>query len=224
MGLTKPIRETKLVKRKTNQRTRTAGQLKWRHDIQQIWLSGDDDKLYRAMQGRIVSKARFYGKRYSNFHINQADVESMLWELTWEITMRPFDPDSLPFMDVWDIAVKRRMVTLLKQMRPRVKYERGGVKYVTVEVHDHRYFDEEISHMLPAKDVETEVINRLTVQQMCNDERLTDRQRYLLVVMLDNPDATLQELAEIVGEQRRDTVYKRIKAIRDKLRDERLNN
>jgi RNA polymerase sigma factor (sigma-70 family) len=190
--------------------------------VQQIYLAGDDEKLYKVLKPHVESQARVYAKEYNSPYTCYDDFLSRFWEVTWELAEKPYRKTGHLFVDMLDLIFEKRAVDLVREMTPHWPKRYGSdeteedlrvrVDFKTSEQMD-RYVDTE-------SDVERVVLNQMFVETMLSDPCLTEKDRQLLELVYEQPYATYEKLGEMLGVKRQ-TVFEQMQRIRKKLRDYR---
>lgn len=182
---------------------------RWKESIQTIYLSGDDDKLYHLLRPIIHSKAKRYGRLWKWTELTAEDFCSEFWEVTWNLVEQPYKRTGYLFYDTWELAVSRRAVNLIRRATQtrQLEFENEAVR-----VGD-RIVDMAVDH----RDMETTVINRLYVQSILTDNRLSPTDRQLLQTIYRNPDSSFQQIAQMVGLRWSQQVIRRLDGIRRRL-------
>lgn len=187
----------------------TNRRLQWKHSIQTVYLSGEDEKLYRLLKPVIHSKAKRYGRMWKWAELSAEDFHSEFWEVTWNLVEQPYRQTGYLFYDTWELAISRRAVNLVKHATQtrQMEFEQQAL----------RAGDRIADMAVDRSDMETRIVNQLYVQQLLTDERLDTDDRQLLQAIYQNPDSSFQQIAEMVGLRWSKQVTRRLDSIRRRL-------
>ncbi len=172
-----------------------------------IFRGGDLDIVYEMIRPNITRVAERYERKYSRKRLSRHEFESALWKVAWDIV----EPDKVAhngflLLELLELAWERRAVNVVRDaLNPRQeRFEHIMLSYddtVDRKRPDKRHFEEEI-------------VNSMLVRQMLEEESLTEKERMFLQLLYENSDASLRELAGLMGYRH----YMQAERIRERLR------
>lgn len=148
--------------------------------------TGEPPKELMDIIGRTVAYyARGFERSSKAFWLSYQDFEELFWDEAYVV----MDDDSHPVyyrLEVMEVRFKSRGRDLLDRAK--------------TEKHSHQYKAKRLHRGMESPgNVENEVVNRLTVEQMFAEESLTEKERELLWTMYENPEGSLRDWGEALG-------------------------
>jgi predicted transcriptional regulator len=189
-------------------RRRSASKQRWLDSVHKLYISGDEEKLYKLLRPVIESKARMYARRWKWTGITEEDFCSEFWEVAWNLYERPYQHSKYTFYETFELAVRRKVINMVRHV---TLTRQGSFEHGAVQI------GEKIADVADSTDMETTVINRLYVQSILTDKRLSPADRQLLQTIYRNPDSSFQQIAQMVGLRWSQQVIRRLDGIRRRL-------
>jgi hypothetical protein len=194
----------------------TEAKVKVIEDFEGLYEGKYQSEGFHVLARPLRSTIRFYSSKWTRkisktaLRLTSEDFESEMWEEAWlflqsgranpqfylleQLQLR-FDSRAL---DVIRSAMRKKRAPDLTALPLPHLFEETYPDPVTSRLQDHIVASDTVSHMLA-------------------DESLTDEEHLLLVFLYENPNATLQEIAELRGTPYRQTAKRAIGRLRTKL-------
>lgn len=161
-----------------------SGKRDFAESIEEVLLGGDDPKLYEMLRFPLNKKAKNYENRWENSRLSQHDFESAFWEETWNVIEdRKWRGPNGTFLlyETLCLAWDRRAIDVIR-FATREKGKIDASVLPLADGFEEYYPDTRIN-------VETEVINKLIIEQILSVELLTPEAKQLLEIMRRYPKA-----------------------------------
>ncbi|WP_088227834.1 hypothetical protein [Desulfosporosinus sp. FKB] len=184
--------------------------------LEKVLMGGDDWQLYEILRLPLKKKAKSYENRWENYRISQHDFESAFWEETWKvIENRKWTGANGKFLlyETLCISWDRAAIDVIR-FATRKKRENNAR---ALPLHDS--FEE--YHPDTRIDVEAEVINRLTIEEILSVQGLTSEEKQLLEIIRWDPEGSLRELGTRINCSK-DKISRTLARIRKKINTDLL--
>ncbi|HEU4963640.1 MAG TPA: hypothetical protein VFV52_07240 [Bacilli bacterium] len=139
----------------------------------------------------IRSRARKNGEKWRNIRLCEADFESCFWGEAWNVIADYTWHSGYYLYETLDLAFSRRALDLVRAAL-RKKRAIWSKSLPLADDFENFWPDEFVN-------IESEVTDQMVVDEMIGYWSLTNAERQLLVALLDDPEASLQELADRCG-------------------------
>jgi hypothetical protein len=185
-------------------------------DIEKLWekyaldrTEQTQQRLLKALEFTIKQKAKAWGNRWENKRLSTADFESVFYEETMKLCEKYHQYNDFYFYETFLLALQRRGLDVARQVQK-------GQKKFESEVFSLK--DETAEFISNDVDIESDVLNRVLVEQILNDPSLTAQERYLLHLIYINADASYSEIAKKAGFNHHEQVRRTLNCISNKLK------
>lgn len=184
--------------------------------IEKLWenyaWNPTDENLHRLLSSvkfTIYRKAEAWHNRWKNKRLCKDDFLSAYYETAWKLCESYSHYQEFYFYETLCLAINRRGIDLTRKLlRKQTDFEVAAIPLL-----------DETADYLPDKRINIEndvVINDLT-GRILKDESLTMKERQLLQVIYDNPDASNREIASIAGLNHHYSVTRSLRRIKQKI-------
>lgn len=156
--------------------------------------------LGQRIKGIIKGKARKFANRYRNRRLYEDDFESEFWKVAWELALEEQYDGGTPFIDKLNNRLESRAISLVRSTKAdsrRALHEAVPIDKAQVKVNGQKIPLVEV--LAAPGNVEMDVVNSHFLDQMEQDDDLTGQERTMLRLLRQDPDMTLQDLAEDMG-------------------------
>jgi len=184
--------------------------------IEKLWETYAWDRTDENMQRLINSfkfmmhrKAEAWHSRWKNKRLRKDDFLSIFYETAWKMCDDYCHYQDFYFYETLCLAIHRKGIDLTRKLATKQTYfEVAAVPLL-----------EETAEYLPDKSVKIEddfETNDLN-DRILNAESLTEKEKQLLQVIYDNPDASYRQIAKLIGVKEHKTVIRSLRKIKRKI-------
>lgn len=175
--------------------------------------------LYPELKKCVDYWSKFYAKNWlKNTRLSYSDFESEFWcTVTWEVvkyTKKIYANKREDFFlfEIIQIALLRQGLDIV---RAATKTDKGKFWHTMLswEQQTEKWGEQTPSPVY----VEKVATDKLFVSQLINDPVLTDEERRFLKALYDDPEASFQNLADVMGYSHREQARRKLRRIQKKL-------
>ncbi|MEH7441120.1 hypothetical protein V7201_02185 [Bacillus sp. JJ1122] len=165
------------------------------------------NRLLKQLEFTINRKAAYWGNRYKQ--IPTADFISRFYEVVWEVCMEYNHYQDFYLFETVCLVIERRGIDLTRKL----KTEKGSFEKNILPL------KEETADYIPDPrvNVESDVIDRDTVEQILNEDSLNTKERRLLQALYCNPELSYRDLAKVAGYNHHTEVTRSLDKIKMKI-------
>ncbi|PJW21984.1 hypothetical protein CV632_01275 [Geobacillus thermodenitrificans] len=196
-------------------------------ELERYLITENFDSLFPRLKSLVQGKARSYAKKClsKGLRIYEDDFESVFWEIALDLA-NDTSYRNVFFFDALSNRLESRAKNII---RDACADKRKALTFATTLTENKERKIQRSSNYRATKTgrrplihldgfnpTENQAIANIIVEQMAQDESLTDEERRLFQLMHQNPDASLQELADELGTYKQ-KVKRMISRLRSKL-------
>lgn len=183
-------------------------------EVEQAWEhyqeDGDFMKVFKLLKTRVHIVASTYADNWGNWRLSYTDFEEALWYEVARIVKKSYNGYSDFYLyETVNKALDRRCMDVV---RKATKTKQGRFEHSAKALP----LDFEQNYPSP-ENIESDVTNRVLVNQILNDPVLTKDEREFLKVYYDNPGTSFQQLADALGYKHRENTRRVFARIKKKL-------
>ena len=168
-------------------------------------------KLFIKLKWCVNKWTEYYVRLWSNKRLSYPDFESIFWEEIWKIAEKHYDDNTTPYFiyEKIEVALKYRGLDVVRKATntKQGKFEHSAE---ALPVDFENCYASNVN-------IEKEVTDRILVNQIMNDQNLSSEERQFIKTKYFYPDASFQELADLMGFDHREKARRLFQRIRDKL-------
>ncbi len=184
----------------------------WFEDIIDYW----DDEDWTKVRKMVEKTVQFYSQLWerkaqsSGIRLYRDDFEELFWGVVWDVIESYDWRKDFYLLETLELAFKSRALDKIRwAKRHKRAHEYTAAQLPENVGRDIRFADKQ--------DIENEVVNRLTVEEMFEEQSLTEKERSLLAFLYDKPDATLDEMASSLAISHKEMARRVLLGLRKKL-------
>lgn len=156
------------------------------------------EALFKTLRTVIKSKSNKWARRWNNRRLGSADFESMFYDTFWKLCDTYSWYGEFYFYETLCLALERKAISLIRESTKTIQML--------------PLFD------LPSDiDIENDIVNRDLILRLFQSDLLTIKEKGLLKVLYEHPEASLRELAVLTGFNHHEQVRRIFKKINKKV-------
>lgn len=163
----------------------------------------DFGKVYKMLEKTIRGKAEYYGRKWSNKRLSQHDFESVFWETAWHIVEEYDGTGQYYLYETVTEAFKKRAGDII---RKATKTKQGRLESEALSI------KEQTERYVYATSLEKRITDKLVVDQLM--PLVLPGNCDLIFAIKQNPDASNQEIADLIGFAHREKVRRKKEKIK----------
>lgn len=176
MYVSKSVEATKTYEQKIDRvyKTYHFSKARFIENVESVWAwtEGEEfDGLYRILKKTLEGKSRMWERKYRNAGITFDEFHSVMLAKAWELSLS-YNPQDTDFL-YYEILLPSLHNAVIDFLRREKRYRRCNVSN-----------GQDVDSVMP--DIADSVVDRLTVQQLLQDNVLTVEERILLCAMYDS--------------------------------------
>ncbi|MDQ1913281.1 hypothetical protein RAC89_23065 [Paenibacillus sp. GD4] len=166
--------------------------------VERAYEDGDLSLMYDLLKNEIRSKAEYYERRYSSKRISRHDFESAFIAELGRLGSRELTNREFTVYEALQRGYTARAIDVV-----RAETGRRGNKIVSGQ----KAFESDLlpyneiteKSLRQGRSLEDEATDRDLIDAMLNEKTLTGDERKLFMALVNDPDASLRELAMVCG-------------------------
>lgn len=175
------------------------------------WNRTDENmqRLLNSFKFMLHRKAESWHNRWKNKRLHKDDFLSVFYEAAGELCDDYIHYQEFYFYETLCLVVHRRGIDLTRKLlRKQTHFEVAALPL----------FDETADYLPDISvDIENDVVTNDLVGRILSDGSLTEKERWLLQVIYDNPDSSDREIARIAGLNHNYEVTRILRRIKKKI-------
>lgn len=158
----------------------------------ELYSHGFDD-LAKETDAFVKREAQWWAKSCRKYRIYEDEFESYFRFVVCRAALR-YDGEKGTFFDYLRGAIRNAGRDLVREALTK----KNRINHLALSLEDETV-TRKVEQKYHAPSAEEEALNRIIIEQMAQDDSLTDQERQLFEFLREYPDATLQEMADEIG-------------------------